>query len=468
MAASKHATSIDVVKIFYDGKEEMLNVIATGESIVKAMTNPSPVCPLMGTDIKYLGKLGQGNWGAVFEIDFPGKGKHKYVVKAAADRVLVYYPPPNKNFLSLQKQFNIKAEKIINFNNLNLKPTDNLPSRGMYIPTFLESCSLSKAKSYLRFDMRGETVFNPKDSLCKMVNSEFALSVLMGDIYNKNKCIHFLNTFYFATCPTPGTSMVAQYTFMEKIDFSMRRRLGCIMEKPRDVAKYKSPTYTEDCVNSIVVQILYSIYAYQKLYKIVHGDLHDDNVFLEFVTSDTRWMDSSVLDADYYRYKIKVVNEEESSSTTILHVKGGRECPYIVKIGDWGMACKYSSPKICNKEVIETGYDNEDGDGPWLPNFYHEAYDVLFIMSILYRLNPNNKFIKRIVGFIQDIPPGFEDQTPDLDTGIVNPDNFRPYVTNLKPYDHVSPLAILTNRDVMQEFLEPIDASSKVVLLGDV
>jgi hypothetical protein len=450
----------DILKIFFNGREEYLRVIRVNESIVETLSDvKNPVCPLIGTSIKLENEIGRGKAGVVFEIDFPDKGKRRYVVKRVkVDLFAFYYAPPvgfpSKTFTELQKAYQIPADTIIIYNDLRAKPKDRV-TRDIVIPLFKKGCI--KETAIPRFDGNGVIIFYGDDQICESAYSEFVISLLVGELYRSKRSINFLDTFYFATCVDKRSlSSVKQYTFMEKVDRSLRRTLGCITEI--DHSGRKNPNYRAETVECIVVQILHVIGMYQHFYEIVHGDLHDDNVFLEYVNHTTTWNGSSVLDTDYYKYTI---------GTTSLFLPGGRVCPFIVKIGDWGLACKYTTPKIAEYTTIFTGYDQQDTHGPWLPNFYTTAYDPILIISILKDLNPTNEFIQSIFAWMLGLPKGYTIRDMDREKGkVFNKGTGRPDMKALSTkLVHVSPVAILTDPELMGRYMESQD---NFVLLGEI
>ena len=456
----------DLIKIFFEGREEILKVLRTNESIVKVLSNvKNPVCPLMGSYIKLGKKLGSGKGGIVFEIEFPDRGKRRYAAKVAKVPVYLFAvfdpsPPgtPSRTFLDIQRMYEISANVVISYNKLDAAPSDEI-TESIVVPLFKKGCSLRKKMEIPRFDHRGMFVLEEGDQICEPEYTEFVLAVLAGEIYRSGQSINFLDTFYFATCvQDDNLKNVKQYTFMEKIDRSLRKTIGCITEIKHSGLPNKN--YLPETVQCIMIQILHAICCYQIKYQMVHGDLHDENVFLEYVDENTTWGGKKVLDADYYKYTI---------GDTDLYVPGGRVCPFIVKIGDWGLACKYSSPQIVQKDVINTGYDQRDGHGPWLPNFYSGAYDILLITLIMYSLNPTNAFVRRILMWILDIPDTLtNDRINRVLEDVYNKGTTRPSISALSTtLGFVNATSILTDKDLMKEYMS-IPQSGNILLMGSI
>jgi len=458
---------LDVINLFFNGREEFLKVLRANESIVKNLSNvKNPVCPLVGTSITLNKQLGKGKYGAVFEIDFPDKGQRKYVAKKAQvdqDLFVTYMPPPdgfgffNTTFEDLEKRHQVAAKVIIDYNGLKAVPTDKVTAP-VVIPLFKRGCNVRRKEEIERFDGKGVTTFQPGDYICEAAYTEFVIAVLVGEIYRSGQSINFLDTFYFASCIT-GNSLrdVTQYTFMEKIDRSLRKTLLCITEN--DNKQNKNLEYREDIANCVLIQIIHAIGVYQETYKIVHGDLHDDNVFLEIVTEDTLWKGQKVLDVDYYHYVVKGEN---------LYLPGGKWCPIIVKIGDWGLACKYSSPKIAQTNTIRDGYDQLDGRGPLLPNFYTQSYDVFYVTDMMLTLNPSNEFIQNIMAWIVGLKDYTTESLLEEKEKVFN-GRSRPSMESLSTtLAHVNPVAILSSKELMGKYMNLPDANDKGVIMGEI
>lgn len=469
---------MSVEKIFDDERDKLLFVILNGKSITKVMTDPNPICSLLENDIKFGKKLGEGNFGEVFEIEFPGKGTRRYAVKKAEVKGLIYSKPKftkSKTFLDLEDEYKIKAEKIIQYNGIQSEPNQDIGPGYIFIPLFMKGCLTKTNVSYPRFDGRGYVDFYAGEHICEppetksmatlyagsTPTSEFAISVLAGSLYRSGRSINFLDVFYFATCAGDHKKGISnQYTFMELIDSSFRKSLKCICEidynRQKTLIFKTNADAATKAMESICIQIIHSIYVYQTVYKIVHGDLHDDNVFLEFVNEKTQWKGQKLIEADYYEYKI------DGKS---LYIPGGRECPFIVKIGDWGIACKYLEPKIANKMTIKTGYDQYDGNGPWIPNFYTEMYDLYMIMDILYTSNPSNKLIQNILSWILGVPP----TEKDLSAAKIFRDTTRPDIPSMSKnmYKHVSAKNLLTQASFMDKYYIKPPKDSKIILIGE-
>lgn len=395
-----------VVELLFNDKNETLHIIDTGGDLFTYLTGKETFCPLVGTKIKLEKSLGSGNYGQVFQITFPGKGKRRYAVKKS----------------------------------------------NVFIKT-----PCSKKTSYNRLDGNGKTIIPEGSSICEMEYSEYAISLLVGELTRNGTCINFMDVFAFSMCANPPGNSYVQYTFMEQISGTVRQKVSCIMEKARwgklgpGIKKSQRKTLT----NSVLIQILFGLAVLSRTYQIVHGDLHDDNIFLDY-NPNMEWNGKKLGDYDYYEYKI---------DGTSIYLPG---IPVIVKIGDLGLAVKYSEPMIGNKTTMENGYDQYDGGGPWLPNFFTPAYDTTFAVTIFQELNPSNEFINQIAGWVFGLKPGFNKKELENVMAKTNSYTSRPRIKELDGrLKHVSPDAILLSATLMKDYLKPPPTGSKILVIGE-
>jgi serine/threonine protein kinase len=139
---------------------------------------------------------------------------------------------------------------------------------------------------------------------------------------------------------------------------------------------------TQGDLISIVAQILIAVLFYQSIFKISHNDLHTGNIFLEKITNKTKYNGKYLKDYGFISYNI--YGKE-------YYVPLGR---YLVKIGDWGLSCKYSKPMVLSQLVIDSfaGRDKYFDEGTFrqamsiIPNVYRPSYDLIFTLIAIYQL----------------------------------------------------------------------------------
>jgi serine/threonine protein kinase len=376
----------------FDDTDQTIAVLNTGGAIVEYLSFKSDACPLIGTDIILTKQLGKGKNGTVFEVTL---GSSTLVTEQTKRYVVKRTEPPMKfarlGFSStatyeklktyIESQTGLPFEKVLRFSGLDIPSSIDTPINqtklDIYIPEFMEGCS--KKERWARFDGRGDTLTPlATSSVCLPIFTEFAISLLAGKLYREGTSINFLDTFHFAVCKGFAISVegerrkavndTKQYTFMEMADGTLKGMLSndTSVSSGADILSH---------MDEIVIQIIHAIGVYQQNYQIVHGDLHLDNIFLDVVTEESTYQGKKLVDVEFFEYVIG------DRSIYIPRPK------YIVKIGDFGLACKYSTPIVANVITMTNGYSQKDGT-PWIPNWYSRAYDILLVTRELYAAVP--------------------------------------------------------------------------------
>lgn len=452
----------NVAEIFFNGRKEILEILNTGGDIVRHLLRLNPVCPLIGADIKLEDQLGKGAFGTVFLIDFPGKGSKLYAAKRNDIKTFNVHFPEDQTYAERLREiistkrmygledFNINAADFFSFN--GIENPDSRPNEDVYLyyPKFMANACTTK-KKFERTDGMGEITV-PKGSLvCQNTITEIILSLMAGELARESS-INFIDTFYFATCH-PKPDEVQQYTFMEKIDTSFDKLIGDSREKPPILPVYGREPSDEEII-SVYLQTVHALLVLQNNFAIVHGDLHLDNLFIEKSDKAT-WKGEALSQSEFLEFEI---NGKPS-----LYIPT-KDTKYIAKIGDWGLSVKYPTSEnniiIGDEMVFENGYNQYDTKGPWLPNFYSKAYDVAFFTARIHTRLPKNVFIRSVIMWMLGYSP---DQVPNADTKKTFKETFmfgtgwRPNIKNkalTTTLSHVSPLTILTNRDLMGKYLD--------------
>ena len=273
--------------------------------------------------------------------------------------------------------------------------------------------------------------------------------------------LNFIDVFGFMSCPvfidgdgnevkigkndnpTDYRLIVNKYIFMEKIDKDVLSMDECLFEQ---LDRFQCNNLKWKVTNVLFVQILHAIATYQKHYKLMHNDLHGGNVFVEFIKEDTVYRGQNLSTAEWFHYKV---------GKTDLYLPW---IPFLAKIGDFGLSVKYSKPIVGDKEVFEDGYDQHDGNGPWIPNWYSPVYDMLFILeNFIHYTSENNKFILSMMNYIVGV-----------NCSCINTSTSRPILSKLSTFDKIfSPAKILTNKKLMGGYMKR-PSSGKIVTLGSI
>ena len=319
------------------------------------------------------------------------------------------------------KNFNMSLipSNVINY--LNTKIDNHvLDNKYFLIPFFAEECyqpkggafwvsytpkdSLIKDKFYQCFNdpIRGKAdnviFFSSPIYICKNAfYTEYALSLIFSDFYTSGKSIHLVpverNSFF--TCLTFLTPLKRRKVQENKKKppnisinefFSMDHVKGHSLDKCLN--KCPIPNHTE-YQNACLIQVLHSIAVFQK-HSISHNDLHWGNIMIEQILYSTRWKSKELINYDYFQYKIGDI-----SSLYVPFV------PFLIKIIDFGLSCKYGFPEVILNELIMNNKVGEPSDNPKSlipPNWYFPAYDILmFLFNFCIFLFPENLLGQRIL-----------------------------------------------------------------------
>lgn len=378
------------IDILFNGKNEILDVIDNNSSIIKYLGLPRSDCALIGAEIQAGKELGRGNHGAAYEITLPGMGPKKYVMKVnelALEYLTTYTKAEITEMLEAMEltfddiaPLQLTQEYIDYFERADYEDLVKvvMPPEICKLAKDVTYPAVPKFKSYFGFDV--DTITVPKGSyLCLDKSfSEYIIGVYLGKIYREGKCINFFDVHAMLTCDAgnvvtthkDGTRDIVynQFIFMDRIDGGFKGQSHCV----RKALFEKAPKAQRDyAIDSVFVQTIFAIAYYQETLKMSHNDLHTDNVFVEYVTKDTRFNGETVAGADLYRY---VFNGRE------LHFPA---CPMLSKIGDFGFSVKFSDPIVGSREVMQDGFyapidDTGKNFRAFFPNSFIPSYDSLY------------------------------------------------------------------------------------------
>ena len=319
------------LKLSKESRDETLKIYNASEYLVPYLIGQQYACDLF-SNLDDKDFIAGGSQGSVWKLDLKILPKGKYVVKkmliklesgistkriSVKDLVKEY---PYNIFAGLNIQLNGGEEKII-------KP-------GEYIIFISEEniCLTREGFTISRHDWNGETIIPAGSYVCKTNTfSEYMISLIVSNFFEKGISANFLSTLSFFTCFKPKYELHS-HTIMQKIDGHIKE-IGTIDESE---------------MFALYIQIIHAICVYQTQF-IMHLDLHLKNIFYEIIKPDTTFRGVSLFDAKYFEYKV--------GGTSLFIPNTGK----LIKIGDWGFACKYIPPMIFNQFVLE--YENVPN--PW-------------------------------------------------------------------------------------------------------
>lgn len=426
----------------FHGRDEVLPIIEHSGELVEFLTNQSIGCPIdKNTNITFNRILGKGKYAPVWSVSIKGMGDKEYAVKVFIPELL-HIKSPIRGALDEVVRKIIKDHKLdipiktmIAVNGGNKKRYILLDTI-IYIPENALRCKTESKIVYYRFDNPDETFSIPIGSyLCDSeMYSEYVIGVLCANLYrgmsNSNyniNSIHFIDMFGFTTCFEQGStaygthSSMKQYIFMRKISGTLRE----FEDTFKDPVEGTSYNYFD----VLYVQIMFALIAMQYSYQIQHNDLHDENMFFEKITSDTLYNGEYLSKAKYLSYHL-------FGKTYYIPNTG-----YVLKIGDFGFSVKYSKPLVGPKEIFETGYDQEDGEGPNIPNWWSTSFDSIYATD----------YFSEVSSLASNVYDYME--TKSGHDNLTNPNTNLPYLKLLTETDAIASPMALFEAGMFDEFL---------------
>ncbi len=444
----------ETISFRFNSRDETLRIVNTGGDLVEYLTNNQEACPLLGKEITFINVLGKGNAGApAWLISIPGGDRKEYVAKVFEFNIELPRTVKDGTLGEIasfyQEKFLIPMKTLIAMNGGN--PNIYYPKGSIVaVPVTAIACKTLKREIYQRFDNKGETVIPKGSYLCKnALYSEYVIGLLCGNLY-REQCINFIDMFGFSTCPKSKypnqptekgriSLLPQQYIFMDRISGTIHGTFNNNKHNDfMEMVQYNGKLHY--VCDILFVQILAAIACYQNKYSLSHNDLHADNIFFEVISKDTEYKGQNLLSSSTLQYKL-IRNKKSIYIPNI---------GYIVKIGDFGQSMKYSQPIIGNKTIMTTGYNQNDGAGPPIPNWYSPVYDVAYATNILFTLTEGKcPLIARAMGIYGH--------------NIINPDTrFRPYISMLEDIKDLTADWMLHNDEIMRDFLTPIPGAAIV------
>lgn len=438
----------------FHGRQEALNIINSGGDIVSYLSDRSDDCPLIGSEIELVKKLGKGVAGAAFLVKIQGMGPKEYVAKAIKIYSTIDYFTLDKPrtlrdiATALGRQSLTSVESIIAVNGGmpdEIIEPDAYGGVYIYVPIYSKLCRIKEDVEYMKTDGSQTKVIFPTGSyLCdENQYSEYINGLLCGNLYRDGISINFIDVFDFITCPlSDGIGELGksgrQYIFMEKIDSSYDKWSKCIEDIHTDEISLIEVFY---------IQIIHAIATYQKIYQLQHNDLHPGNIFIEKIKPNSQFNGQNIHDCDYFHYHI------DDTDLYLPYI------PILAKIGDFGLSVKYSKPIVGDEVSVSTGYDQQDGDGPWIPNWYTESYDILTVTNRIH-LESSNKFITNVLMWMLNV-----NGKKFVREAYFVRKTGRPFVHILDSLKNASPKKVLTNKQLMSKYtVKP--SEGKIVTLG--
>jgi len=252
-----------------------------------------------------------------------------------------------------------------------IKTVDPPPEKKQHLLT-QKNCFLSKKYT----GWNGQVVRFNHAFVCE-VYSEY----IFGSLLSHQNCINFIETIGYSPCPTD-------------IYRNPRSQIYILMEKADGDARhiFEDRSLTSNELNNICLQVFIGI-AFMEQNHVNHNDVHLGNIFQIKVDGHTMYQGQRIKDYDYVSY------EFPSLGIDPIYIPVSK-LKYIMKIADFGISQKYSSPSILNLYVSKSKS---------IPNYYNTVYDLFVFLNhvttAIYFTNLNLPlFMSNCVSWILGIP----------------------------------------------------------------
>lgn len=207
--------------------------------------------------------------------------------------------------------------------------------------------------------------------------SEIIISLLCSQLRDQKLCFHFNYLLEYQILYDQTRHRLKQQLIFEQNDLLLSDLIFQLKEQ-----KLAASVLIER-INSLYLQVLFSIYLYQQYYQISHNDLHLRNIMVKVLGPR-----DSGYNQPYLFYNLK------GRRFYVPHYRN------IVRIIDFGISVKFQPPVIGFSPVLQ--HSSETGDpeyGPLVPNFWCPIYDPLYFTTVINSIlatGLNKSFLSRL------------------------------------------------------------------------
>jgi serine/threonine protein kinase len=471
----------DVGKYFTkSGRKQIIKRIESSGPLFDKL--PSSECNTLFDIIEYKDKLGEGADGVVYSLRLKkSNAVSDYVLKVTGPINAIFTIKVGNDektlmnfFMKYETLFNMLPgddnflNSIVEMNNLseNLQKPQLKSGMVLKFPVRPIKDFLVKEELFIqKNDNSGDNIEIPKSSyLCERIISENVISTYIGQFFengtvrpflNKSKqsdySIHFLASLSFLVCsegdeePVEGNALEEtlwnipevqnfsrdyDYMLLERIDNNIEGISKCIPDK-----------YYE----YLFMQAIFSLCLLQK-HEIVHNDLHLGNLFVKYIDENTTYHSQKLISAEYFSYTV------EKITFYIPFI------PLILKIGDFGLAQKYSEPQILATNIVSDMFEIRH----LIPNFYSSITDVVPLVFNFLNISGDTAIITKSAEWI------FKGKKEQKRMITFNKRYSKIYTEYYKYFEHISAINLLKYIRDIRPTLFKKPKSGKIINLGTI
>jgi serine/threonine protein kinase len=186
--------------------------------------------------------------------------------------------------------------------------------------------------------------------ICRTRKNTIVVEYLLAQYASTISKRHFIDTYAMNHCKNKG------YIFMEKIEGDLHTLKN-------------SDKLTEDDHKIIILQLLYALHLLHTN-KIMHNDPHSGNVFYIKIEDDEEL--SKLKGDDLVTFDFTTnENKNDDEELRIFRIPK-RKIKYVIKLGDFGLASKFSEPYIISDGTL---------DHSEFIDYFNPTYDLLTAFS---------------------------------------------------------------------------------------
>lgn len=415
-----------MASVNFDDRDEVLHIVERGGEMMDYFIREDAMrrCPFLHSNVKVRSvKLGSGSYGKVYGISSSGSSfgsssssststEREYAVKKMKNKTMKIQEhvwqdsPMTLADIAAHKTFsgdlttNWKFFFALNGDDPQRKLrkgevwftasfkaviprclTKKDTKIGVYYyenfpPGLYDGVPLSKRPNPPKVHLSRKFTFPKGSYMCAQETyPEYLIGLLCARLLEDEKCANFIDLFGFSMCASLKTDMKTLTSFPQIFDYTFMEKIDTIVT-PEGLAKkgYAGLGVSERMIDSIFIQTVFALSAMQRIVGVQHNDLHLGNVFCVMVRrtpKPIKFRGKDIRLAEYFKYTLSESSGHASykSLTNIYAPNEG----ILVKIGDFGLAAKFSDPIVCTDGLIFP-----------IPPWRDDYYDMMYFTAMMF------------------------------------------------------------------------------------